>query len=119
MMIDVKALWHKIPTFYLLLAAPLLLVIGAALSLGVPPAWFLGTYQFWRDFAGPLATTFAAAIVARISYRFGKVQADIAQQQASTARQQRNIALDNLRYKFFDKRYAIYDSAKQLVRLAL
>jgi hypothetical protein len=43
----------------------------------------------------------------------------IAQQQADTARQQANTAFDQLRYGLFEKRFAIYNTARELVVLVV
>ena len=69
-------------------------------------------YQAVKDLAGPIATMMAAAIAALITWRFSLRQTQIAKQQADTA-------LDQLRYNLFAKRYAIYEAAKELVRLVI
>ena len=69
-------------------------------------------YQAVKDLAGPVATMMAAAIAALITWRFSLRQTQIAKQQADTA-------LDQLRYNLFAKRYAIYEAAKELVRLVI
>ena len=69
-------------------------------------------YEILKDFAGPGATVAAAVTAAIITWLFGLRQSKIAQQQADTA-------LDQLRYNLFEKRYAIYDSAKELIKLLI
>ena len=69
-------------------------------------------YEILKDFAGPGATVAAAVTAAIITRLFGLRQSKIAQQQADTA-------LDQLRYNLFEKRYAIYDSAKELIKLLI
>lgn len=65
-------------------------------------------WEFFKDFSGPIATV-VAAIVAAYFVR----------QQWRTAEKQADTALDQLRYNLFEKRYAIYDDVKQLLRLLL
>lgn len=65
-------------------------------------------YWFFKDFAAPIATIIASAVAAYF-----------VRQQWITAEKQANTALDQLRYNLFEKRYAIYDDVKQLLRLLL
>jgi len=65
-------------------------------------------YAVLKDFAGPIATVIASVTAAI----FVRRQWQTAQNQAATA-------LDQLRYNLFEKRYAIYDDAKQLLKLLL
>jgi hypothetical protein len=66
------------------------------------------TYDILKDFAGPLATTFAATVAAIITFYFNRRQTQIA-----TA--QRDIAVDKLKVDVFERRYEIYDAAKSLI----
>jgi hypothetical protein len=66
---------------------------------------------------GPIATLAAALAAVFVTWRLGKGQLRIAEQQAATARQQANTALDQLRYNLFEKRYAIYKDIQELIRL--
>jgi hypothetical protein len=50
-----------------------------------------------------------------VTWRLGRGQQRIAEQQAATARQQANTALDQLRYNLFEKRYEIYNCAIDLM----
>lgn len=61
----------------------------------------------------------AATVAVAVTYRFGKIQAGIAESQAKTAeaakeiaRSQRDIAFDKLKHDLFDKRYEIYSTAR-------
>lgn len=72
-------------------------------------------YQILKDFAGPVATIIASITVAGITWRFASWQARIAQQQADTAKQQANTAFDQLRYNLFEKRFALYNTARELI----
>jgi hypothetical protein len=65
-------------------------------------------YAFFKDFAGPIATTIAAIVAAAITYYFNRAQARIAATQA-------DVAVERLNLDLFDKRYAIYSSARQLI----
>jgi hypothetical protein len=58
----------------------------------------LPTYQFFKDFAGPMVTLLAAGAAGFITYTFARIQARIAQSQ-------RDIALDKLKFDLFEKRY--------------
>lgn len=79
-------------------------------------------WEVSKTFAAPAATVIAAAVAIAVTYRFGKIQAGIAQSQARTAeaakeiaRSQRDIAFDKLKYDLFDKRYEIYSTARELI----
>jgi hypothetical protein len=65
-------------------------------------------YAFFQDFAGSIATIVAALVAARIAYVFSQAQTRIAQTQA-------DVAIEKLKLDLFERRYAIYSSAKQLV----
>src|SRR6266436_1005842 len=64
-------------------------------------------YQILHDFAGPVATFVAAVTVAFITFKFGRVQAKIARQQAELA----SVRLKN---DLFDRRFAVFDAARHL-----
>jgi type II secretory pathway pseudopilin PulG len=76
-------------------------------------------YEILKDFAGPVATIIASITAAFLTWRFASWQARIAQQQADTAKQQANTAFDQLRYNLFEKRFAIYNTARELVALVV
>jgi hypothetical protein len=67
--------------------------------------------------ASPAATIIAAGAAVFVTWRLGKGQIRIAEQQSATARQQAETALDQLRYNLFEKRYAIYKDIQDLIRL--
>lgn len=70
-------------------------------------------YEALKDFLPSIVTLITAAVAAGITISFARVQAKI-------ARSQRDIALDKLKFDLFEKRYAIYSAAKQLLeQLAL
>jgi hypothetical protein len=61
-----------------------------------------------KDFAGPVATVFAASAAAWIALRLGLTQAAIAKSQA-------DIARDKLKFDLFELRYNIYTKLKELI----
>jgi hypothetical protein len=65
-------------------------------------------YEFFKDFAGTIATTFAAVVAAGITYFFNRAQTRLAETQA-------DVAIEKLNLDLFEKRYALYCSAKQLI----
>lgn len=70
--------------------------------------WIVAHYAFLKDFAGPIATIFAATVAAGVALIFGIVQWRIASSQ-------RDIARDNLKFALLQRRYEIYDAAKRLL----
>jgi type II secretory pathway pseudopilin PulG len=76
-------------------------------------------YEILKDFAGPVATIIASITAAGITWYFASRQAQIAQQQADTAKQQASTAFDQLRYNLFEKRYAIYNTARELISVVV
>lgn len=86
-------------------------------------SWCLRHYEVPHDFAAPVATVIAAGVAVFVTWKLGRRQVPIAAQQAktaelqaATAKQQADTALDRLRYDLFEKRYAIYSTAKELMR---
>lgn len=77
----------------------------------------IATYQIIKDFAGPGATIIASITAAWITFYFASRQVQVAEQQAAIAKQQADTALDQLRCNLFEKRYAIFEDMKELVRL--
>jgi hypothetical protein len=69
-------------------------------------------YQLFKDFAGPVATILAAGAAVAVTATFSWRQVQIADRQAATA-------LDQLRYNLFEKRYAVYTAAKELIEFTL
>jgi hypothetical protein len=65
-------------------------------------------YAFFKDFAGPIATTVAAFVAAGITFFFNRAQTRIARLQA-------DVAIERLNFDLFEKRYALYTAAKQLI----
>jgi hypothetical protein len=64
-----------------------------------------------KDFAGPVATIFAASVAAYIALRLSKGQLAIAQSQTAIAR-------DKLKFDLFELRYDIYAKLKELIGYA-
>jgi hypothetical protein len=65
-------------------------------------------YNFFKDFAGPLATLVAAVVALIVTYCFQKIEARISSRQA-------NIASEQLKLDMFDKRYSVYSTVKSLI----
>jgi hypothetical protein len=61
-----------------------------------------------KDFAGPVATIFAASVAAYIALRLSKGQLAIAKSQTEIAR-------DKLKFDLFEMRYDIYTKVKELI----
>jgi hypothetical protein len=80
--------------------------------------WYMGimavqdyaTYGFFKDFASPIVTFFAATVAGVITFTFARIQARI-------ATSQRDIALDKLKNDLFQRRYDIYAATKELLEL--
>jgi len=78
--------------------------------------------EFWKTFAGSIATVVASVTAGSIAAWFGVVQARIAKSQARTADAQKElakaqleIAFDKLKYDLFEKRYEVYLAAKGVI----
>jgi hypothetical protein len=65
-------------------------------------------YQFFKDFAGPIATIIAALTALRVTWYFSSRQQKIAQEQA-------DIAREKLRHDLYDRRYRVFDAARRLL----
>jgi hypothetical protein len=65
-------------------------------------------YDILTDFASPVVTLIAAIVAGLITITFARTQTRIAESQ-------RDIALDKLKFELFQKRYEIYEAAKQLL----
>jgi hypothetical protein len=65
-------------------------------------------YELIKDFTSPVVTLSAAIVAGLITITFARIQANIAESQ-------RDIALDRLKFDLFQRRYDIYEAAKQLI----
>jgi hypothetical protein len=65
-------------------------------------------YEILKDFAGPFATVVAAILATAITAVFAVAQVRI-------AKSQKDIALDKLKFDLLERRYKIYDAAKNLI----
>jgi hypothetical protein len=74
------------------------------------------TLELARTFAGPVATIIAAATAAGITFVFNSRQLTIAKDQAATADAQRRIAAARLNFDLYEKRYAVFEVARRLLR---
>jgi len=68
-------------------------------------------FEFFRVFAGPIATIVASMAAVIVTVYFNKRQTAIAEAQ-------KNIALDKLKHDLFDYRKEIYNAAKDLLNCA-
>jgi hypothetical protein len=68
----------------------------------------LAIYEFFKDFATPLATVIAAGVAAWITFRFSSKQTEISQSQA-------DIALDKLKFDLFERRMNTYDAIREVI----
>lgn len=66
----------------------------------------------FKDFATPFATVFASLVAVGVTGYFAWRQSNTAETQAVTA-------LDKLRFDLHDKRFAIYENVKQLLKLLI
>jgi hypothetical protein len=80
----------------------------AILRCDSSPPTVRAVYEFFKDFAGPIATLVAASVATFITIAFARAQARIAQSQ-------RDIALDKLKFDLLQRRYEIYQAAKELL----
>lgn len=67
---------------------------------------------FFKDFAAPFATVFASLVAVGVTGYFAWRQSKTAETQAATA-------VDKLRFDLKDKRFAIYEDIKQLLKLLI
>ncbi|MFZ0372188.1 MAG: hypothetical protein WAL39_02645 [Xanthobacteraceae bacterium] len=97
-------------------------ISGLRISRG--DAWVatMTLVEFFRTFAGPIATVIASVTAGGVAVWFGVVQARIARSQAAIAAAQKDIAeaqlkiaFDKLKHDLFDKRYEIYLAAKGVI----
>ncbi|MDO9428473.1 MAG: hypothetical protein Q7T93_16775 [Methylobacterium sp.] len=69
-------------------------------------------YEFFKDFAGPIATVIAATVAAGVTAAFAYRQVITAEQQSETAR-------NKLRADTFKMRFDVYSAAVEVCRIAL
>lgn len=69
--------------------------------------------------AGPTATVIAAVAAVVVTWRLGKAQLRIAENQAATARQQVELATIRLQHDLFDRRFAVYDATRTIIRTVI
>ena len=79
-------------------------------------------WEFFKAFAGPIATVFASLTAVGVAVTFGIIQARISRSQAETAAAQKdiakgqlNIALERMKHDLFEKRFAVFEVARQLL----
>ena len=92
--------------------------VGASISMGafwmtptVLPLWL----EVIKAVAPLLAALLAAGVGAWVAHKFGRIQESIAKQQAATAAAAATTARNKLRLDLFDRRWAIYQTAKGVI----
>lgn len=78
-------------------------------------AWLTAHYELLKDFSGPVATGIAAVAAVFVTWRLGRGQLRIAQQQADVALQQTHLAEVRLQHDLFERRIAVFDAARDLL----
>lgn len=78
-------------------------------------SWFLTHYEFFHDFASPIATFVAAAVAAGITFYFNRSQKRITQDQANTAQLQARLAAVRLQHELYDRRFAIFHNSREFL----
>lgn len=68
----------------------------------------MACYEIVKDFAGPVATIFAASAAVFVTTHFNRKQVEISETQ-------KNISLDKLKWDSHEERYKIYTQAKELI----
>ncbi|MDN3591335.1 hypothetical protein [Methylobacterium adhaesivum] len=69
-------------------------------------------YEFFKDFAGPIATVTAAGVAVFVTLKLGRRQAAAAERQSETAR-------NKLMADIFDRRFSAYEAAMKTSEVAL
>jgi hypothetical protein len=73
------------------------------------------TYDFFKDFAGPIATIIAASAAAFVTYKLGFNQVSIAREQAGFAKANSRSAQQKLILDLFDKRWSIVTELREVI----
>jgi len=69
-------------------------------------------YEFFKDFAGPIATVTAAGVAVFVTLKLGR-------RQAAAAERQSEIARNKLMADIFDRRFSAYEAAMKTSEVAL
>ena len=91
-------------------ALPLLIIL--VLFVGVVVRFGIQTVQ---PFLVPFVTLIGAISASFIAWRFGTIQAAIANQQAATASAAAATARKKLKFDLFEKRFKVYDDIRQFI----
>jgi hypothetical protein len=67
------------------------------------------------SFLGPAATVMAATAAVFVTWRLGRGQLRIAEEQKRIAQQQAELAAARLRHDLYDRRFAVYTATQELV----
>jgi hypothetical protein len=73
------------------------------------------TYEFFKDFAAPIATAGAALAAAFVAYRLGSSQAESARIQAQVAQRNWQTANERVVLDLFERRIAVYEGIRHVV----
>jgi hypothetical protein len=65
-------------------------------------------YQFFKDFAGPVATAIASGAAVSVTFYFSRYQKKITEERV-------HIAREKLRHDLYDRRYRVFDAARRLL----
>ena len=65
-------------------------------------------YDVLKDFASPVITLITALVAGFITFTFNRNQAQL-------ARSQRDIALDKLKFDLFERRFSVYEAARNFL----
>jgi hypothetical protein len=75
----------------------------------------VGAYEFFKDFAGPIATVIAAGAAAFVAYTLGRSQAKSASVQARVAKSNWQTANERIVLELFERRIAIFEGIRKVV----
>jgi hypothetical protein len=77
------------------------------------------TYEFFRDFAGPIATVVAATAAAFVAYSLGRSQIAAAQNQATVANKNWQTENERVVLELFERRLAIFEGIRNVIAQVL
>jgi hypothetical protein len=80
---------------------------------------YLPSYEFFKDFAAPIATVIAASAAAFVAYTLGNSQAESAKIQARVAKRNWRTSNERIVLELFERRIAIFESIRKVVASVL
>jgi hypothetical protein len=72
-------------------------------------------YQFFKDFAGPIATVIASGAAAFVAYRLGQNQVSVARAQADVAERNWKTQNEKVVLELMERRLAIYEDIRKVI----